>query len=125
MDVDPERKALIIAEDVLQQTYYLGKVDYWLREIGDAKLFAVIRNGYLVDQYTATTVIGTGEDLLSVVEENADRDIFVIGSGEDFIDGKRIFRGNGIGDVLESDRFEVVYEGRDEKTKVWIRSADR
>jgi hypothetical protein len=43
----------------------------------------------------------------------------VIGSGENFADERRRNRGNGIAEVLESGRLEVVFEGRDGKTRVW------
>ena len=119
LELDPS--AVLIAEDVLQQTYYLGQVDYWLREIDNAHGYAVVQDGRLVDQYTATPVLGTGEALLRVLEQNPDRDVYIIGTGENFTDGRQIFRGRGIAEVLESDRLEVVYEGRDGKTRVWRR----
>ena len=45
--------------------------------------------------------------------------VYVIGSGENFNNGDRMFRGEGIADVLSSDRLLVVYTGRDGKTKIW------
>lgn len=117
--VDPNRTAILIAEDVLQQTYYLGKVDYWLREIDNARRYTIVRDGRAVDLYTATEVLGTGSELQGVLDTAHDREIFVIGSGENVKARTVLFRGHGIGDVLESERMEVVYEGRDGKTKVW------
>jgi hypothetical protein len=111
--------ALLIAEDVLQQTYYLGAVDYSLRPITDAQGFSVLRDGRLVDQYTGSPVIGTGEELDAVLDTSAGREVYIIGSGENFVDGKRLLRGRGIAEVLDSDRLEVVYEGRDGLTQVW------
>jgi hypothetical protein len=118
-DLDLTTDPILIAEDVLQQTYYLGNVDYWLREIDDAQRFSVIRDGRLIDLYTATEVLGTGAELEAVLDHNHQNDIFIIGSGENFVDGKRNLRGRGIAEILDSDRLEVVYEGRDGKTKIW------
>jgi hypothetical protein len=117
--LEPDPRRVVIAEDVLQQTYYLGKVDYWLREIDNAHEFSVMRDGRLVDQYTATEVLGTAAELLAVLERSGSQEVYIIGSGEDFADGLRLFRGRGIVEVLESDLLEVVYVGRDGKTKVW------
>jgi hypothetical protein len=118
--VDPARNAILIAEDVVHQTYYLGRVDYWLREIDDVYRFSIHRDDRLVDFYTATDVIGTGAELEEVLDASDHRDVYIIGSGENFrADGTRSMRGRGIAEILESDRLEVVYEGRDGKTKVW------
>jgi hypothetical protein len=72
-----------------------------------------------VDQYTATPVIGTGDELVAVLNAEQLRDVYILGSGENFYEGARLFRGRGISDVLESHRLEVVFTGRDGKTKVW------
>jgi hypothetical protein len=117
LDLGPD--AILIAEDVLQQTYYLGEVDYYLREIGDAHNFSILRDGRMVDQYTGTAILGTGADLETLLDATDGHDTFIIGSGENFVDRERMYRGKGIAKVLESDRLEVVYEGRDGKTKVW------
>jgi hypothetical protein len=64
-------------------------------------------------------VLGSGEELIDVFEHRGASDVFIIGSGENFRNGVRQFRGRGIQEVLDSGRLEVVYEGRDDKTKVW------
>lgn len=111
--------AILVAEDVLQQTYYLGVVDYWLRPIDDAAGYSIVRSGQLLDQYTGTIVLSSGSELAKLLAANEGREVFIIGSGENFVDGKRRFRGRGIAEVLRSETLEVVYEGRDKKTKVW------
>ena len=118
-DLELGTDAILIAEDVLQQTYYLGRVDYWLDEIDNAFNFSIVRDGILVDQYTATPVIGTGDELVAVLNAEQLRDVYILGSGENFYEGARLFRGRGISDVLESHRLEVVFVGRDGKTKIW------
>lgn len=117
LQLGPE--AVLIAEDVLQQTYYLGKVDYSLRPIDDAVFFSIVRDGRLIDQYTGVPVIGTGDDLNRTLTANQGRPVYIIGSGENFYGGERKLRGQGINEVLMSDRLEVVFEGRDKKTRIW------
>jgi hypothetical protein len=110
---------IIIAEDVLQQTYYLGHVDYWLINKKVAAPFMHRVDGRWVDFYTNTPLIGTGEELRHLVEK-ADRGaIYVIGSGENFEDGRRLMRSFGIADALHSPPFRRVYQGRDGLTEVW------
>ena len=117
--VDPGREAVLIAEDVVHQTYYLGKVDYWLREFNDARKFAFEREGRVLDVYTASGVIGTGAELEAVLDANVGRVVYIIGSGENFVNGRRGLRGQGIAEVLEGERLEVVFEGRDGRTRIW------
>jgi hypothetical protein len=113
-------KPIVIAEDVLQQTYYLGKVDYWLREAYDGLQFSVRdESGRVVDLYTHTELLGTGGELLAVLQNAGMKDVYIIGSGENVTDGELLFRGQGIKEVLDSDLLTVVYNGRDDKTKVW------
>lgn len=111
--------AILIAEDILQQTYYLGHVDYWLHEYDNARSFAVVKEGRIVDQYTGSTILGTGDALRAVLDSNSGKEVYVIGSGENFDAGERAFRGRGIAEVLQSDLLQVVYTGRDGKTRVW------
>jgi hypothetical protein len=117
LDLEPD--TVLIAEDVIQQTYYLKEVDYSLRPIDDAVYFSVLRDGQVVDQYTGVPVLGTGAELEAVLNANVTRDVYIIGSGENFVKGRRLLRGQGIEAVLESSRLTVVFDGRDGKTKVW------
>jgi len=117
--LDLPLNAILVAEDSLQQAYYLGKVDYWLKDLKDVALFSFVRDGQLYDQYTGARVITTGEELTKLFEVSVDRDVYIIGSGENFVGEKRLFRGEGIAEVLETDDLEVIFEGRDGKTKIW------
>jgi hypothetical protein len=45
--------------------------------------------------------------------------VYVIGSGEDQQDGRRLSRAHGIFEALQRPEFKVVYQGRDGLTKVW------
>jgi 4-amino-4-deoxy-L-arabinose transferase-like glycosyltransferase len=111
---------ILIAEDVLEQTYYLGRVDYWLISRKQARLYVQRVDGVIRDFYTHTPVIDSGEQLQEVLDTYADRRIFIIGSGENQKDGRREMRGHGISQILtKSDRLEEVYLGSDGTTKVW------
>ena len=109
---------VVLAEDVLQQTYYLGSVDYWLIGKQVARHFVKRVDGGVVDFYTGTPVIATAAKLDELLQENAGKRIYVIGSGENQRDRRRYMRGDELHAALESDRFETVYTGRDGLTRV-------
>jgi len=111
---------ILIAEDSMQQTYYLGRVDYRLRSY-EVYQNSLVVDGQVIEQYTGSPVLGTGEDLDRVLGSEIEGQVYIIGSGENFRDGQRIahYRSNGIDKVLESGRLEVIYTGRDKKTKIW------
>jgi len=115
----PGPRDIIVAEDVLQQTYYLGHVDYWLVNKQVAAPFMHRVKGRWVDFYTDTALIGTGEELEQLVERPDRGAIYVIGSGENQEDGRRFMRGLGIAQALQSQPFRPVYRGRDGLTQVW------
>jgi hypothetical protein len=110
---------IIIAEDVLQQTYYLGHVDYWLVNKQVAAAYTHRVQGRLLDFYTDTPLLGTGSELERLVEMPNRGAIYVIGSGENQEDGRRNMRGFGIAQELQSPPFHCVYVGRDGVTRVW------
>jgi len=109
---------IVLAEDVQEQTYYLGGVDYWLISRKHGRRFVQEVDGVLRDFYTGTPVIDTGAALTELLRRNPERRIFVIGSGENRADDRSEMRGDGIAAVLRS-RFEPVYVGRDDYTTVW------
>jgi hypothetical protein len=110
---------IIIAEDVLQQTYYLGHVDYWLVNKNVAAPFMHQVHGRWLDFYTDTPLIGTGSELEQLVERPDRGAIYVIGSGENQEDGRGLMRAFGISQALSSPPFRTVYLGRDGLTRVW------
>lgn len=110
---------IVVAEDALQQAYYLGRVDYWLLGKNVALAFCENKNGEIRDFYTGAKLLGTGADLDALVARPDRRAIYVIGSGENQEDGRRFMRSFGIYEALQSNRFHVVYTGRDRLTKVW------
>ena len=115
----PGPRDIIIAEDVLQQTYYLGHVDYWLNNKQMAAPFMHRVNGRWLDFYTGTPLIGTGSELEQLVEKPDRGAIYVIGSGENQEDGRALMRAFGISQALQSPPFHSVFVGRDGVTHVW------
>lgn len=115
----PGSHDIIVAEDVLQQTYYLGHVDYWLVNKQVAAPFMHRVNGRWLDFYTDTPLIGTGVELERLVEKPDRGAIYVIGSGENQEDGRNLMRAFGISQALQSPPFRPVYLGRDGLTQVW------
>jgi hypothetical protein len=116
-----DSRDVVLAEDVLQQYYYLdGRVDYWLVAKYVAAKFVRDVGGEPREIYLNVPVMGSGQDLAALLDKPDRGTVYVIGSGElHSIDGRRYMRGLGIQEVLDSPRFEVVYEGRDGYTKVW------
>jgi hypothetical protein len=110
---------IIVAEDVLQQTYYLGHVDYWLVNKQVAAPFMHQVHGRWLDFYTDTPLIGSGRELERLVDEPDRGTIYVIGSGENQEDGRGLMRGLGIAQALHSPPFHPIYLGRDGLTRVW------
>ena len=115
----PGPRDIIVAEDVLQQTYYLGHVDYWLVNKQVAAPFMHRVNGRWLDFYTDTPLIGTGMELERLVEKRDRGAIYVIGSGENQEDGRSLMRAFGISEALGSPPFRLVFQGRDGFTRVW------
>jgi hypothetical protein len=72
----------------------------------------------VVDFYTGTPVIATPAMLDALLQNNADKRIFIIGSGEDWRKGERGVRGADLNEAIESDRFEVIHTGRDGLTQI-------
>lgn len=110
---------IVVAEDPQQQVYYFGPVDYWLMSRKHARRFVHEVNREIRDFYTGSLVIDSGEALAQLLERHPERRIFIVGSGENRRDERRELRGFGIFEMLESDRFEVLFVGRDGFTKVW------
>lgn len=109
---------IIIAEDVLQQTYYLGAVDYWLIGPDVARRFVMSKDGEVVDFYTGTPVIVTEAMLDLVLLNNTGKRIFLLLSSERQEQGRRSMRGPELHAAVNSSRFETLHVGRDGLSKV-------
>jgi hypothetical protein len=110
---------VIVAEDVLHQTYYLGHVDYLLVAKYAAAQFVRNVDGEVREIYVHAPVIGSGAELAALLDDPSRGTVYVIGSGELHEDGRRHARGLGIQEVLDSPRFETIYHGRDGLTQIW------
>jgi Dolichyl-phosphate-mannose-protein mannosyltransferase len=109
---------ILVAEDALMQTYYLGHVDYWLQDKAMAAPYLHKTEGRWTDIYTDTPVIGSGRQLERLVSRRDRGAIYVIGSGESRQDAE-LMQGKGIARVLDSSAFHLIYVGRDHLTDVW------
>jgi len=123
--VHPGPHDILVAEDVLEQTYYLGRVDYWLLNKQVAAPYMHNVKGRWLDFYTNTPLIGTGEELKELLQRPDRGAVYVIGSGENQEDGRGLMRAFGIAAELNSAQFKVVYRGRDGLTEVWKAEAPR
>jgi hypothetical protein len=110
---------IIIAEDSINQTYYLGEVDYRLQAASTAKNHSVLKAGELYGQYTGTPVITSDRRLLAILDNPPVGDVYIISDAQVSEGLMRRNRGSGIAEVLNSDRLEIIYVGRDQVTKVW------
>jgi len=112
-------KDVVIAEDSIVQTYYLGMVDYRLQNVIGAQSHALLKGGILYDQYTGARVIGSGQEFDAILREHSGDNVYVVSSGQVSDSLMRRNRGNGIAEILASDRLEMVHLGRDGRTTVW------
>jgi Dolichyl-phosphate-mannose-protein mannosyltransferase len=110
---------VIVAEDSLEQTYYLGHIDYWLAGQDVALQFVERKHGVLRDIYTGAPLIGTGAELEALVRRRDRGAIYVIGSGEGQEDERRFVRGAGIFETLQKPIFKPIFRGRDGLTLIW------
>jgi len=115
---------VVLAEDVLEQTYYLNSVDYWLIGPGVGAQYSRQTADGWRDIYTNTRVISTAEQLRQVIEANSNRRIFIVGSGEEQSDGRRFARGEDLNALLTSNLFAGIYLGRDKLTRVLRPASD-
>jgi hypothetical protein len=110
---------IVIAEEAIMQTYYLGHVDYWLTGARNAANFVVRRGGRLVDEYTNVPVIYTAADLRELIDQPRRGAIYLVGSGESQQDGRRSIRGPELSELLQRTDLETVYLAPDGLTRVW------
>ncbi len=106
---------VIVAEDDLQQTYYLGKVDYWLIDLKPTTPSIKSSDGSLYNLYTDTPLIATGQELEALLKEKERGTIYVIGSGEKSAGSFEALQPHN----LQQYNPQIFYKGRDGRTVVW------
>lgn len=112
----------VVAMDVLQQHYYTGQVDYWLRERSDAEAYSRARGGTYYDIYTNTPALTSREELESVLRQSRSGRVWVITSAE--LTGEQArFVPEGVQDFLKGDGRQV-FEARDKATRVYLFTPD-
>ena len=112
---------IVIAEDVLTQYWYAGKMDYWLRRYGSESGGVFMYKGddnKLHDIYVDSVVITS--EILSEIERIDSRRIWLITSGEIFGDHdlylteeQRLWR------MKVESSYKPVFTGKDNVTKVF------
>jgi hypothetical protein len=110
---------IVVAEEVLMQTYYLGHIDYWLTGPRNAADFIVRVNGQVVDMYTGTPLIDSAAAMQALIDRPDRGAIYVLGSGENQQDGRETLRGHEINELLKRPEFQAVYQARDGVTTIW------
>jgi len=108
---------VIVAEDAIMQTYYLGHVDYLLTDVKNAMNFSYVLDDEVREIYSGAPVIATGHQLQALLDAADRGDLYIIGSGENFVRGKRWQRGTEIDGMLGA--LQVAWRGRDGRTVVW------
>ncbi len=73
---------IVIAMDVCQQHYYIGRVDYWLTSLENRNAFGYLKEGRWYDIYTASPVLTTEEELEGLLNRYAGRRVWLITSAE-------------------------------------------
>ena len=109
---------IIVAEDALMQTYYLGHVDYWLQDKAMAAPYLHRVDGRWADIYTDTPLIGSGRQLERLIARRNRGAIYIVGSGA-IQPHADLMEGQGIENMLDSSAFHLIYVGRDHLTDVW------
>jgi hypothetical protein len=112
-------KDIVVVEDVIVQTYYMGRVDYWLLGRNVASQFVQEIDGKIVDIYTHTPLIDSGEALQALIDKPGRGAIYVIGSGEYDEHNRHWMRSYGIFEVMQSKEFKAIFVGRDGLTQIW------
>jgi 4-amino-4-deoxy-L-arabinose transferase-like glycosyltransferase len=112
-------KDIVVVEDVIVQTYYLGRVDYWLLGRNVASQFVQEIDGKFVDIYTHTPLIDSGEALQALIDKPGRGAIYVIGSGEYDEHNRHWMRSYGIFELIQSKEFKPIFVGRDGLTQIW------
>ncbi len=112
---------IIVAEDVLQQQWYAGKVDYWLRSYGSesgGNFLYKGKDGNLHDIYVNSIV--TTPKILDFLTNNKNQKIWLITSSETYY-LRDLYLSDNQRQWLETieNSYTPVFTGKDEITRVY------
>ena len=111
---------IVVAEDVLQQTYYLGAVDYWLLKAEHANQFVRNNKGTLLDIYTGTPTLTNADSLRDLLQSTPRPAIYVVMNPEaQAKDGLSHHLDSDMNEVLSMQNRELVYSGKQGREKIW------
>ncbi|MEO2048073.1 MAG: glycosyltransferase family 39 protein [Pirellulales bacterium] len=112
---------VIIAVDMLEQAWYIGRVDYWLRSFSDAKNFLYLdESGSRRDIYVSSQLLETQTEIDMLMTEVRDHALWVITSGEIDLASSSALNTVQREWLSELDRSDAeVFIGKDGRTKVY------
>jgi hypothetical protein len=110
---------IVVAMDVQQQQYYVGHVDYWIRNALDAKKYSYLEGTLWRDIYTKSIVIKSLEELQSLLYKRGHNRIWLITSGE--LTGSLAYLiPSRVQEQLSQWRQHLVFVARDRVTSVYL-----
>jgi hypothetical protein len=110
---------IVLAEDILQQTFYYGAVDYWLIASEIALRYSTTVNNVICDIYTYTPVITNGNQLRKLIKNANGKAVYIITNGEIYPNKTAQF-GDGILETIKQMNPSIIFTGRDKKTQIWL-----
>lgn len=110
---------IIVAMDVQQQTYYIGRTDYWLMESWNARRFSYFDGVDWRDIYTSSIVMNSLPNLKDLLESKGDRRLWLITSGELVGYLKSLFP-KGVQEYLYKTNEKLKFSGRDGVTRAYL-----
>ena len=110
---------LVIAEDALQQKWYAGQVDYWLRNYQEESGFLYIASDHQLHDIYVDSIAAT-YPILSKLLADKSRRIWIITSGETYSQ-RNFYLNDKQREWLNSieSSFKPVYTGHDSITQVY------
>jgi hypothetical protein len=110
---------VVVAMDVQQQQYYVGRVDYWLIGPDVARRFAYVRDGRRFCMYTGAVPLTNVEELRALVDGREGRRVWLTTSGE--LTGPLAgLVPPGLPELLDEWEDRVVFHGEDGATRVYL-----
>jgi hypothetical protein len=104
---------VVIAMDVFEQAFYVGKVDYWLRVDEGMQQYSYQHNGEWFDKYTRSRLVTSPQGVDAILQQHKDKTIWLITSSENQ---------KGLETLLPQHVVDCgceVYLGRDKQTRVY------